>query len=144
MNVKSVGQIFQANRALTKYFPEGQVFKNAIVRFEKEGNVTKKVVTRKDGKEIIGYFNNGKLFQSTFESNKGKIILKNVHKKVKNFPSSGEMKKMIIIKTADGGKFSRGIYNTGASFDVWHPKKDAQYTGRMVTLYKKLIEKIKG
>lgn len=144
MNVKFAGQFFSANPKFRKYCPEGQIFKNALVKYEKDGNVIKKIVTRKNGNEVIGFFKNGKLFQSTFESKKGKITIKNPSKVIRNFLRFEHVKKTITIKLQNGDKFTRNILNSGAFYDTWHPKNEAQYTGRMVTLYQKLMSKIKG
>lgn len=144
MNMNSACQFFQANPKLTKYLPEGQHFKNAIVKFEKDGDVIKKVVTRMDGKEVVGHFKDGKLFQSTLESGKGKISITDLSEETKNYPPFLQVNKNINIQTTDGDSFTRGFLKDGSHSDMWQLKGGPVKAGVNNFLYEKLIAKIKG
>lgn len=144
MNVKSACQFFQANPKLTKCLPEGETFKNAVVKFEKDGDVIKKVVTRMDGKEVTGHFKDGKLFKSTLESSKGKIAITDMSEETKNYPAFLQINKNINIKTIDGDSFTRGILKDGSYTDMWQSKGGPLKGGVNNSLYQKLMAKIKG
>lgn len=137
MNVEAATRFFIDNPSSTKYF-SGQPLKNCTLRYEKDGDIIKKVLTRKSGTETTGFFRNGKNFKTLHKTNGGTVEVLNIKDQTKNLPARFQAEKITTISMPNGDMFSR---ITGAGYgtrDIWQPKDGVVQEGFMASLYKSL------
>ncbi len=143
ISLNKATQIFNSNPQVTKWIPE-QNFNNAVVKFEKDNDIIKKVVTRKDGTEVTGYYRNGNLFQTILENLKGKITVEIDRPVQKELPAKWQFSKSTSIETADGDRFTRYEDKTNGIKDIWSPKNSLVRQGKMNALYNEFLSRVKN
>lgn len=129
-NLADATKYFMAHPNKKKWVPE-QNFKNLVVKYKKEENGIKKIVTRKDGTEIESMFINGKSVKTTLENDRGTILIEeniknNPPKNVKNnikLPRANSddwnKRTVVVLASNHGEMYSRREGNFGKVKDLW-------------------------
>ncbi|MCM1339052.1 MAG: hypothetical protein NC191_05220 [Muribaculaceae bacterium] len=143
ITVQRAAQIFDKNPAITKWVP-AQNYKNLVIKYEKGvDGIINKVVTRKDGSEIVGQFKDGKVTKATVESLKGTLEKEFNRPKKEDLLPKYQFEKSTLIKTPDGDTFSRLEDKTNGVMDIWCPKGAPVRSGKFDALYREYLSKVK-
>ena len=133
MNVSRAKQVF-TNSNLTKWIPVQNNLRNTTVKFVKNDDIIEKVVTRKDGTEVIGRFKDGKLISADYDNVRGNIHTDFAPDNSK-LPERFQAYKTTTITLEDGNKLTRSNMKDGGVEDVWQQRARLVKAGKFDALY---------
>lgn len=127
-NLTTATKYFMAHPNRKKWVPE-QDFKILVVKYKKEVNGIKKIVTRKDGTEIETLFTDGNPVKSTLENDRGTILIEKLPKKntipIPANSNNWNKRTVVVLSTNNGEIYSRHEDDFGRVKDLWSSHNNA-------------------